>query len=187
MSGAIAPLMIMQAGGQFISSVQQAGAARMKADYDKSVADSNAKLADYQAEDAIQRGDKESSKLNKAVSGLVGNQRANFAAQGIDVGTGSASEVQRDTKFLGALDYLKIKTNAAREAFGYKVQAANYTSAGQFAYAAGQNEANNTILTGGLSALGSGIMAGRYAYRNADNGKDNSTAEKNNSTARKNK
>lgn len=156
MGSATAPLMLFQASSSFASSQASANALKAKGAYDFSTAQTNAEIANYQAEDALKRGDKAAANHASAVKSLVGKQRASLAAQGIDVGSGSARDIQTDTHYLGALDALTIKNNAAKEAFGYKMNAQNYASQGAFSLAAANNSANNTLLTGGLNALGYG-------------------------------
>lgn len=81
-----------------------------------------AALGEIQAKDAIARGAQEESKFRQGVRGLIGSQRAGFAAGNIDVSYGSAVDVQAESAFMGELDALTIRTNAAREAWGYRVQ-----------------------------------------------------------------
>ena len=87
------------------------------------VLDYNANVADLQATDAVERGAEEENRFRAQIRGTIGKQRAGFAAGNIDVSFGSAVDVQGDAAFLGELDALTIRTNAAREAWGYKVQA----------------------------------------------------------------
>jgi hypothetical protein len=96
----------------------QQGAAESQAE----LLDYNAAIADVQAQDATQRGQEEESRFRTGVQTLIGSQRAGFAGAGVDVGFGSAVDVQADAAFLGELDALTIRTNAAREAWGYKVK-----------------------------------------------------------------
>lgn len=86
------------------------------------LSDWNASIADLQATDAIARGAEQESRFRQGVRVMVGAQRAGLAASNVDVGFGSAVDVQADASFLGELDALTIRTNAAREAWGYKVQ-----------------------------------------------------------------
>jgi hypothetical protein len=95
------------------------GAADSQAD----LADYNASVADIQAKDAIARGGQDEARFRAGVRGMIGTQRTGFAAGGIDVSSGSAVDVQADTAFFGELDALQIKTNAAREAWGFSTQA----------------------------------------------------------------
>jgi hypothetical protein len=87
--------------------------------------DYNAAIADLQARDVVERGREEESRFRTGVRSMIGAQRADIAASGVDVGFGSAVDVQADAAFLGELDALTIRTNAAREAWGYQVQAAD--------------------------------------------------------------
>lgn len=112
------------------SQIRAGQAARKAGQQQKQAAESTAELADYnasvaelQAADAIQRGEEEAHRFRMGVRGMIGAQRAGIAAGNIDVGYGSAVDVQADAAYLGELDALTITTNAAREAWGYKVAA----------------------------------------------------------------
>lgn len=160
--GTLGTLAILQGTSSLSSSIQSAGALKSQGVYEQSVAETNKKIADYQASDALKRGDKAVAEHNKAVRSLLGKQRASLAAQGIDISSGSAADIQSDTQYLGALDALTIKHNAAREAFGYQTQAIGYGAQGRFASLAANNQANNTLLTGGMNFLGAGLKAKYY-------------------------
>lgn len=151
---------VAMGASSFISANNQAGAAEMSGAFTKQQSEFNAQMADLQAADAIRRGDKDATTLKKGAKQLIGSQRAGLAAQGIDVNSGSAADVQADTAGSAEVDALTIKNNAWREAFGYKVQALDARTKGNFAELAGRNEAKNTLLTGGITALGYGIKGG---------------------------
>lgn len=105
------------------AAAYRAGEAQQQvAESQAGLADYNAQVADLQARDAVERGAEEESRFRIGVRDLVGKQRTGFAASGIDVGYGSAVDVQADTAFLGELDARTIRTNAMREAWGYQVQ-----------------------------------------------------------------
>ncbi len=99
-----------------------AAAARSK-ESEAQLAEYNAAVAELQAADATTRGALEANRFRKQVAQVIGSQRTGFAAGNVDVGYGSAVDVQGDAAFLGELDALTIRTNAAREAWGYKVEA----------------------------------------------------------------
>jgi hypothetical protein len=86
------------------------------------LADFNASVAELQAKDAIERGAEAESRFRTTIRSTIGSQRAGIAAGNIDVGFGSAVDTQADAAFLGELDAMTIRTNAAREAWGYQVQ-----------------------------------------------------------------
>lgn len=85
----------------------------------------NAQIKDNAAHDAEQRGAIEADQHRLKTRDLIGSQRTGFAANGIDVNSGSAATLQDDAAQYGELDALTIANNAAREAYGYRVGAYN--------------------------------------------------------------
>lgn len=145
----------------------------------------NAALATNQAADAIARGDQAASGVARETRALGGSQRAALAAQGVDVGSGSAADVVANDQSLGALDQLTIRQNAAREAYGFKTQAAGYTAQADWTQAAARNTAAGIrrqsagTLLGGAGELaniwasapkGVGTGASRYTASGAARG-----------------
>lgn len=161
-------LLFASAASQGFSSVggayAQSQAQRAQGDVTKTLFDENSKFADLQADDAIRRGNTAAMEAKRRTDDMVGTQRAGFAGQGVDVNSGSAAEVQGDTRAMGALDMVTLKNNAYREAMGYRVSALDYNFRGNMAKMAGDNEASQTMLTGGLRALQSGLEAGYYGF-----------------------
>lgn len=120
----------------------------------------NARIAELQAADAVERGAEAESRFRTSVRGLIGRQRAAFAASGVNLSSGSPADVQADAAELGELDALTIRSNAAREAWGYGVQATDYRlqaeaarRTGRSAQTAGRIGAATTILGTGASLL----------------------------------
>jgi hypothetical protein len=119
----------------------------------KAIGDFNAKVADAQAADALVRGQEDEQRFRAGVRTLIGSQRAGFAGQNVDVTQGSPVHVQADAAFLGELDAQTIKNNAAREAWGYSVQAENARMGGSNAQTASQFGAASTAIGAGYSLL----------------------------------
>lgn len=149
----------------FGNAYSQSQALSAQSAYQKQVYNQNASLAGMQADDAIQRGNLEAGKVRKRTNKMIGDQRASFGAQGIDPASGSAANIENETSAMGELDALTAKNNAWREAWGYKVQANQYTNQGSFAELAADNQSRNTLLTGGMQALGYGAQAAYYAKK----------------------
>jgi len=149
----------VKAGGQ----AKRAGQLEQRAAESEAVlSEFNAAVAQAQAEQAIARGAAEESTFRSGVRGLIGTQRAGLAAGNVDVGFGSALDVQADTAYLGELDALTIRNNASLEAWGYKVQAEDFRQratiqrhAGKFAAAAGQQQQTQARIGAIQTALGS--------------------------------
>lgn len=82
-------------------------------------------LADQQAADAKQRGEVAVQKQRDITAQRIGTQQAALAAQGTDL-AGSPTDILGDTARAGEQDALTIRSNAAREAWGYQVQGAGF-------------------------------------------------------------
>ena len=167
-------------GVQMYGQAQAASAAKSQAAYQAQVAQNqatvarnNATYADTQATDATNRGSLAEKQYRLQVSQLAGRQRASLAANGVVVDSGSALDITTDTATLGEQDALTIRSNAAREALGYKQQAYNFRSdASGYDATAGLdimkgNAAASAAQTGMLSTLigGAGSVASKwYSY-----------------------
>ena len=139
-------LVTAAAAGYSAYAQNQAGKQQRK------IANRNADLLDASAADAVERGEEEARVLRRKTKSLRGQQRAALAGSGIDVGSGTALELQEETTTLGALDASQLRKNALREAWGIRTQAANTREAGAYAQRGARNQAFGTILGGAGSA-----------------------------------
>lgn len=105
------------------------------------LSDYNAAVADVQAQDAHDRGALAADRFRARTRALIGEQRVGFAAGNIDVGFGSTVDVQADAAFLGELDALTVRTDAAREAWGFKIEAEDRRKGGEIQRQEGVNAA----------------------------------------------
>ncbi len=136
--------------------------------FEASRLDFNSRLSELRAKDAITRGNKSANAFLRKAKMFRGAQRASLAAQGIEVDTGSASQVQQETEVLSKKDAEQIRNNAWREAYGHRVQAFDFRGQatlrrgqGRFEAITGQISgantdvaAGNTLLTGAISSGG---------------------------------
>lgn len=109
----------------------------------------DAKIADAQADDALARGRDLAGEKALQIKSTIATQRVRQAASGVDVSRGSALDVQANTAALGARDLAIIRNNAAREAWGYKVQSQDYLLRGKVARETGKLNAVGSLVTGG--------------------------------------
>lgn len=123
------------------------GAARRGA-YEGALLERAADVEELRGEDALARGAQTEGIHRAGVRRLAGSQRARLAAQGIDIDTGSALDVQLETYGLGELDALTIRNNAKREAWGYRVSAGELRGRAQLARIGGPGANVGTLLTG---------------------------------------
>ena len=137
------------------------------------VYDWNARIAGMQADDAINRGAYEEARFREQIDQFIGTQRATQAASGTDVNYGSNVDVQADTAYLGELDALAIRMNAAREAWGYRVEAIDQTARGMIARKsgmqaaeAGRQQARQAYLGAASTLIGAGtsLLSQRYGF-----------------------
>ena len=90
------------------------------------VAESNARLAELSAQSALLQGQKQVAALTMKAGQIKGSQRAAMAANGIDLGEGSAAELQASTEIMKDIDKNQLEANAVANAWGYRLQKTNY-------------------------------------------------------------
>lgn len=144
------------------SGFMQSGAMRTQAAYAKQQSDFNSAVGDLQAKAAIDAGNQEAAQISRQGAAAVAQTRTQAAASGVDVNTGSSADVQTSQKVITGLDMLTAKNNAARQAWGYKVNAAQDQTEGNMKSIALNAGANATILGSGMNALGQGTQAYYY-------------------------
>lgn len=143
--------------GQMQAAQAQADAANYQAQVDRN----NAIMAQQNAQDARRRGDQAMEEQQRKTAQIEGRQRAAFAANGIELTSGSPVDVLADTATFGELDRQTIGNNAEREARGYEAQRVNFNAS------AGLNKmkADNASAAGSLGALSSLVNGAGSALR----------------------
>lgn len=158
--------------GQAQQQSQQQQAIRQQQTYQQRVNENNAKVAEWQAEDALKRGELEATEHAIGVAKLLGRQQAVLGASGTDPSQGGAPTFGQQTAETGRLETKTIRSNAEREAYNHKVQASNFTAAGQL-------NRHRAATAPGVSALGlagtlfkgvGSVASQWYGYRGAPAG-----------------
>ena len=152
------PATIMMGVGLAFSAfgaIQQGQAANDLAKYNAKIDENNAKTAEFAAQDAQARGQLEADQHRARVRQALGAQRVGIAASGGDLTDNTSLALLGDTAQFGELDAMTIENNAAREAWGLRVQrdnsiasAAGQRFQGAQAKQAGFTNAAGTILSG---------------------------------------
>lgn len=137
------------------AQAQQAQINQANLNYQAQVQRNNAALAERQAADAVQRGRVEEDKRRMLTQQQIGQQTARLAAQGTDL-EGSPTDILSDTAATGELDALTIRSNAAREAYGYKLQGLNYEADATLKTASAANSSYSPNYLG----AGASLLAG---------------------------
>ena len=138
------------------SSYAQGEAAKAQADAQANALEQNAKISEYQAHDAIQRGGQDELRLRRSLAIQQGQARAAMGASGIDIDSGSMRDVIHQSIQEGEHDAEAIRFNAARERWGYLQQANNMRAQAQTARNVGSNAYRNALF-GGVLKLGAGV------------------------------
>jgi len=91
----------------------------------------NARRAEMTADLALQRGEQKAGLVELASARRQGAQVTEFAHAGVDPTSGSAAKAVSTTAMIGALDATMVRNNAFREAWGYRLQGADFTQEAQ--------------------------------------------------------
>lgn len=145
---------LASARGAYVQSKAAQGQARFQA----GVARNNATMAEYAAKDAIERGGEAANRSNQQYRQLRGKQVVAMAANGIDLGSGSAANILEDTDVMASIDATTIRNNAARQAWGYQVEGQNYSSSAKMYDASA--DAESPWMSAGASLLGGAAQVG---------------------------
>lgn len=150
----------MGAYGQY----QQSKGMEQQAKYQAKVHENNAKVSEWKAQDAQQRGERDAQDIRRQGAALRGRQRSTMAARGLDLSVGSAAQIIDDTDFFTMADQQTARQNAAKEAWGHRAQGAGHQAQAGLSVAQARNQ--NPALAAGSSLLGgAGSVADRwYSY-----------------------
>lgn len=141
-------------GGGIFSAASNifGGFAEQGADYARAqIARNNAIIARQNAQYAAEGGEVKTEQLGLRTRGQVAEIAARQAGAGINPNTGSALDVRKSAGMLGALDILTTRSAAARQAYGYQIQAQAQDVESAMAKKAG----NIAPWLGGFNAIGS--------------------------------
>ena len=145
-----------------VSAIQQGNAAAASSRYNAQVATMNAEIADRNARDALERGQREEQQKRLEIANLTGRQRAAAAANGVDVSWGSPLDAIVDTAMMGELDALTIRSNSAREAYDYKVSATNSRADASLSLSNAKSAKSGGYLSAFGTVLGGAGEIGKY-------------------------
>lgn len=166
-----ATLGMMAVGGQAAGGIVSAYGAKTSSEaqatnamYGAAVARNNSIIAEQNAEYATQKGMSQ-EEISRMRTGLdIGTARASMGASGVRLGGDTPARVVGDIAATGELDAETIRNNAAREAYGYRMQGANFSQQAQL----DTMEAGQDIKAGKINVLtslisGASSAGGKYA------------------------
>lgn len=161
---------IMSAIGAFMGASAQRASLRGQAE----VAEINAQTAERAAQAAMLAGQHDEQRSMLQTAALKSTQRASMAANGIDLGEGSAARVLTSTDAMGKIDANTIAANAVRQAWGYRTTATNYSNEALTKRAGA--DSISPVVSGGASLLSSaGTVAQNWYLLDKAGALDNGT------------
>ena len=155
--------LMLQAGGVATSTIGSYYAAKGQKTALKlqaRIAEVNAKIAEGQSRDALQRGERQEQGTRMGAAQLRSTQRAAMGSSGIDLGSETAAAVLTSTDYLTEVEANTIKANALREAWGFRMDAGQSRSEASMARATARGispvgDAFSTLMTGAAQVAGS--------------------------------
>lgn len=152
---------VAAAGVGAYGAIKKGQAEHAAAEYNAQVSQQNAAIARENALIAEQSGEAQASISLQKTRATIASTTAQQAASGVSVNSGSYTDVRSSEREIGELDAMNIRSNAAREAFGYKVKATSEENEailskfeGEESEKAGYISAGATLLGGASSAAG---------------------------------
>jgi hypothetical protein len=163
---------------QGVAAAQQAQYQSAIAAINQQTAERNAGLAEINAQYTEVAGAKLQEDRGRALRAIIGAQRAGLAANGLIIDEGSGLDLQNDAAALGGLAIAEIRSNAGRQASGYRIQGLNatdeasiasfrgeaYRVSGQNALQASQAAAKSYIKAGTIKAASSLLGGGTQSF-----------------------
>lgn len=137
--------------------------------YQAGVADLNKKIASQNADYSREVGEVKAQDSGLRTEFQVGKMKAAQGATGLDVNSGSALATRQSQTLIGQHDQGTIRSNAARQAYGFDIEAIKYGAEGDMLRTAGKNaiEAGNlgavSSILGGASSVASKWLQGTSA------------------------
>lgn len=137
------------------ATVAQGYAAKQKGEFDYGVAKFNARQLENEATQTRNVGVEQENEQRRRTAELLSRQRTQIAAQGVELGTGTAAQIQDNTVDLGEVDALRIRSNFEQQAESLEDRAELTTAQGRAAKSAGNRAFATSIAVASGSFLGS--------------------------------
>lgn len=147
----VAGLAIVGTAVSAYSAYSSGQAQSANAAYQAQVAKNNQTTANQNAQYTIQAGEAEAAQASLKGRAQSASIKAAQAANGVDVNSGSAEDVQETQRETNTLNTSTVMNNAALRAYGYRTQATNFDAQSTLDTA----EASQASTAGDLSAAGS--------------------------------
>lgn len=126
-----------------------------------------AQISEYQAQDALERGQHMRAVLGLKAGGLKGTQRAFLAARGgIDLGEGTPLDILTSTDYMKELDYGTAERNTQKEAWLHRENAKAYSGEADLYESAASSGSPGMAAAGSLLTSAGQVASSWYRWRN---------------------
>lgn len=169
LGAAAGPLMIFGAISSAYGAYSQMRSTRLQLQLQADLSAINARLSESTAQSTLLAGQQQEQNARLKTAALKGSQRASMAANGLDLGSDTATNVLTTTDVMGEIDANTIHANAVRAAWGYRTQAVNAQNTARMSSA--NSEGMSSASAAASSLLGSaGTVASSFYMRNKAGG-----------------
>ncbi len=160
--GGSSTLSMIGAGVSAIGTLSAASAQADNARYQSQVAANNAVIASHNAASATQAGQVEAQQKGMDEANKIGEIKASFAANNVDVNSGSAVDVQAGERSKANQEQATIEHNAMLQSYGYQQQAADKEAESKLQANAAESDSTAGILgaVGGVIGKASSLKWG---------------------------
>lgn len=128
-------------------------------DFQKSMANINARQAETTAQNIMRAGEQQAATVTMKYGAQKASQVASMAARGIQAGVGSAAETIATTDIMKETDALTINANTVRSAEAARMQKVNYENQGLLAGVSAENARTSAGSISPWMAAGSSMLS----------------------------
>lgn len=126
--------------------------------FQQEVSGINARQAEFQAQRTIEAGQRAIGVSTMRYGKAKGQARAAMAGRGIQMGVGSAAEVEATTDIMKEIDSLTINANAVRQAEAARTQAVNFQTQALMQGVSAQNLSTSAGTISPFSAMTTSLL-----------------------------
>lgn len=148
-------------GLQIAGMIAEGYSQKKQGEHEDEIAKYNARVTDNEATQVRNRGVEEENIQREKTAQLLGKQRAQLGAAGVDLITGSPLDIQEDTVLLGEVDALRVRSNFNQEAESLEEKASLTRAHGKSARSAGRSAFASALVTTAVGA-GGGAVASKW-------------------------
>ncbi len=142
---------------EIMAGLQQGQTIMETAHLKSQIQDLNARFSELDAYHSLVKGEGEAAQEGDKIDEMIGAQRSGYAKNGIDVNSGTAAQVQADTRITGMMNVLNIQKQARDQAQGYLNNALNERLGSSVTTQQGALSATGAQASGILKGVNTGL------------------------------